>query len=491
VLAVACAALLGLGGCGGNTAGGAASPLDNALGYLPEDAPLVVSIDTDVKGDQFDAVNKVLDKFPFGDSVKKSVTNLVAQEGGALKGIEPLLGNEFVVGATDARSLAGGSGDEDFIGAIQAKSKGKLAKAVKAGKSQRAGVRSGATLYKDDDGTLFAVKGDVLVVAGSDKLLEFALKQREAAGRLTEGTFDKATAGLPKNALLRVGGDLQKLLASDPAAAAARRVKWVNALRTFGVTVSFSGSEADLGLHVNTDSRDLTEADVPIATGTSSPSIVGRASDLVAGIRNPSHIIDFAEAAAQATDPAGFGDYAKVRRAVEKQAGVSIQHDLLDELEKNLSITFGPKGRWGARARVKNPEAFAKSLAKLGRKLPEVAQSVVDKKLGYAKPKLGGDYYAVSTADGDSVVYGVIHGVFVLANDPTLASQLSSEGTKAVPGTLGSVAVKGDAGRLVQQLLDLGQLGNSVVAGPLGDLTGSISADTSGVTGTFKLGFDG
>ena len=489
--AVACAALVGLGGCGSDTADDAASPLDNALGYLPKDAPLVASIDTDLSGDQLSAVGKILDRFAFGDSVKKSVKDLVEQEGGALNDIKPVLGNEFVVGATNARSLTDGSGDQDFIGAIQAKSKDELAKAIRAGKSKREGKRNGAILYKDDDGSLFAIKGDVLVVAGSRNLLKSAVDQRVADGRLTEDTFDKATAVLPKDALLRVGGDLQTLLASDPSTRAARRIKWVNALRTFGVTASFTDGEADVGFRLNTDSGDLTDEDLPIASGTSSPAVVDRATDIVTGIKDPTQIVDFAESAAQAIDPSGFGDYAQAKRTIEKQLGVSIQNDLLDQLKGGVSITLGARGKFGARARVKNPAAFDRTLAKLGKVLPAVARSVVGEPVGYAKPKQGGDYYALTTAKKEGVVYGVIHGVFVLANDPSLASQLSSEDTKAVSGAAGSVVLKADAGQLVQQLLGLGQLGGALVAGPFGDLTGSMSADTSGITGNFKLRFDG
>jgi hypothetical protein len=150
-------------------------------------------------------------------------------------------------------------------------------------------------------------------------------------------------------------------------------------------------------------------------------------------------------------------------------------------------------GKFGARAQVKDPEAFDKTLARLGRVLPSVAESAVGESVGYAKPKAGGDFYALSTADGDSIVYGVVDGVFVLANDPRTAGQLSSEDTSAVPGAKGAVVLKADAGQVVQQLL--GQFGGvglagAVLTGPLADLTGSMSAETSGITGNFKLGFE-
>ena len=492
VLGVACASVLAVGGCGGSSGDDAASPLDNALGYLPEDAPLVASIDTDVKGDQYQAIGKIVDKFPFGDSVRAAVKEIVEDEGGDYEDIEPLLGNEFVVGASNVRSLTGDSGEEDFVGAVQAKSKDKLEDAVKADKPKEDGEKNGAKIYRDDDGDTFAIKDDVLIVAGSKRLLETALEQREADDRLTEDTFEKATSDLPRDALLRVSGNLQKLLAADPETQEARKVKWVNALRTFGATVSFEDDEANVGFRLNTDSGSLTEEDLPLAAGASSPSIVDRAGEIAAGIKDPTQIVDFAEKAGQAIDPGGFGDYAQAKRTIERQLDLDIENDLLDQLEGDLAITFAVNGKFGARSKVKDPRRFDRTLAKLGKVLPDVAESATGESVGYAKPKKGGDFYALATADGESVVYGVVDGVFVLANDPRTAGQLSTEDTEPVSGSRGSVVVSADAAQLVQQIL--GQLGGAglagaVVTGPLGDLTGSMTSETSGITGNFTLNF--
>ena len=491
--AVACAAAMAMAGCGGSGDDGD-SPLDNALGYLPEDAPLVAAIDTDVEGEQFDAIGKIIDKFAFGDAVKDAVKDLVEDQGGDFQDIEPLLGNEFVVGAPTTRALTGDAGGEDFVGAIQAKSKDKLEDAVDGEKAKKQGERNGATLYEDEDGDSFAVKDDVLIVAGSQKLLESAVDQRDADDRLTEDTFDETTEDLPKDALVRVGGDLQKLLTDDPDTAGARKVKWVNALRTLGITLSFEEDEANVGFRLNTDADDLTPEDLPIAAGAASPSIVDRARDIVVGIRDPTQIVDFAEAAGQAIDPRAFGEYDRAKRTIEKQLKVDIENDLLDQLEGDLSIALAVNGKFGARTQVKDPKAFDKTLARLGTVLPEVVESATGESVGYAKPKRGGDFYGLATASGDSFVYGVIDGVFVLANDAKVAGQLASEDTTAVPGAEGAVVLNADAAQLVQQLL--GQLGEGLglagaaITGPLGDLNGSLRAETDGISGSFKLGFE-
>ena len=101
-------AVLAIAGCGGGESSDSGdSPLDNALGYLPEDAPLVISIDTDVEGGQFKAIGKIIDKFPFANQVEGQLKERVEGTGGFdyEKDLKPLLGNEFVVGATDVRAV--------------------------------------------------------------------------------------------------------------------------------------------------------------------------------------------------------------------------------------------------------------------------------------------------------------------------------------------------------------------------------------------------
>lgn len=494
VLGVLCASIA-IAGCGGGGGGDkAASPLDNALGYLPKDAPLVISIDTDLNGKQVKSIEKIVDKFPFAGQIKTSIRQSIeSQSFNFEKDLKPLLGNEFVVGVTDPRSIVGGSSNQDFVGAIQAANKDKLDEAVKREKAKADGEKSGAKIYKDSGGDPFAIKDDVLIVAGSKKRLEEALAQREAGDRLTEATFDKGTAKLPKDALVRLYGDLQKLIASDPSTSDARKVKWVDSLRTFGLTASFKENEADVDFRLGT-AGGLSDADLPIAAGAASPSLTDRAGEIGLGIRDPGQILKFGEDAGQAVDPSGFGDYLAGKRTVERRLGVSIDKDLLGGLKGDLSVTASVDGKFGARAEVKDPAAFKRTLAKLGKVIPSVARSVAGGPVGYAKPKKGQDFYALATPGGQSVVYGVVNGVFVIANDAKRAGQLTKESVKSVPGAQGSIVLNADAEKLVIQALASsgiqGGLGGALFAGPLGELTGSVKADPDGLTGNFKLGFD-
>lgn len=272
-----------LAGCGSDS--GSAGPLDNALGYLPKDAPFVVAIDTDLEGDQFQSVKKIVDKFPFGDQIAKSLQQSLANQSlDYEKDLKPLLGNEFVVGVDDPQALTGGGGSS-FVGAIEADDGGKLDDVIAGEKPKQVGEKDGAKIYQDDDGDAFAVDDDVLVVAGSRQQLEKALDQRDGDDRLTEETFDDGTEGLPKNALVRVYGDLQSLLESSSSTAAARKIKWVAALRTLGITASVKDDEIDIDYRVATDSSDLTDADLPIASGAASPAVVSRPGEIGFGIR--------------------------------------------------------------------------------------------------------------------------------------------------------------------------------------------------------------
>lgn len=493
-LGATCAALA-IAGCGGGSSDSGDSALDNALGYLPEDAPLVVSIQTDVEGDQIKAVEKLVKKLPFSGSIEDSLKEqLESQSFDFEDDLKPLLGNEFVVGATDVSALTGGdSDDQDFVGAIQTKSQDKLEEAVKREKAEEVGEKSGAKVYEDDDGDAFAVKDDVLIVAGSRQQLESALEQRDADDRLTEDTFDESTADLPKDALVRLSSDLQALIAGDPDSKDAAKVKWVGALRTLGLTASAKGDELNVDFRLTTDGEDLTDEDLPIASGDASPSVIDRAGEIGAGLRDPGQIVTFAEGALQATNPSQFGDYRTARRAIESRLDIDIDKDLLGQLKDDLSMSFAPDGKFGMRAELKDAEAFERTLAKLGKELPALLESAAGEPVRLTKR---GDFNSLSTSDGKSVVYGVVDGVFVLANDPARARELGSADTQTVDGAKGSVVVSADAEELVSRAIQAqggglgGALGGALVAGPLGELTGSMSASPDGLVGNLKLTFD-
>ncbi len=481
-------AVAAIAGCGGDD--GAAGPLDNALGYLPEDAALVVSIDSDLEGAQFQSIKKIVDKFPFSGQIEKSLKDSLEQQSlDYEKDLKPILGNEFVVGVNDARALTGG-GDSGFVGAIQAQDEGKLDDLVDREKPEEVGEKDGAKIYEDSDGDAFAIKDDVLVVAGSRQQLEGALEQRESDDRLTEETFDKGTEGLPQDALIRVYGDLQSLLESDPDTEGARKVKWVGALRTLGVTASAKDDQIDVDFRISTDSEGLTDADLPIASGDASPAVIERPGEIGVGVRGLDQIVKFAENAAQAIDPSGFGDYEAAKRTLERRLDVDVEKDILGQIEEDVSVSFSLDGKFGARAGLKDAAAFERTLDKLGDGVTGLLQGS-----RIQEPRGGDELYTLVLNDGTRIAYGVVDGAFVVANDPGRARAIADAKAETVSGAKGAIAVSADAEQLVSRFLagrlsGLQALGGPLIAGPLGQLSGSMSSSTEGITGNFRLTFD-
>ena len=116
--------VLALGACGGDDSG---SALDSALAYLPKDTPFAVALDTDVEGDQYGAVDDLLDEFPFGDQIRGDLLRELERSSGGVsfeEDVKPVLGNPLVVGAANAEAITADSGD--FVVAGKAKDEGAL-----------------------------------------------------------------------------------------------------------------------------------------------------------------------------------------------------------------------------------------------------------------------------------------------------------------------------------------------------------------------------
>lgn len=486
-------AVLAIAGCGGDSDSGS-GPLDNALGYLPEDAPLVITIDTDVEGSQFKSIKKIADKFPFSGQIEEQLQQRLERGDVSYKDdLKPLLGNEFVVGATDVATLVSGDSDTDeFVGAIQVKDKGKLEDLIKK-EGEDKGETSGATIYEDNDGDAFAIEGDVLVVADSRERLDDALEQRDADDRLTEEKFNETVDGLPEDALVKVGGNLQTLIASDPDTKQARKVPWVDALRTFGATLSFTDSSANVSFKLATEG-DLSDDEIPLATGPESPGVLDLPNEIGVGLRNPAQLFAFGEGAAQAVSPDQYSDYQAGKAAAEKRLGIDIDGDLIGQLEGDAAVSVSTRGDIGVRIQLADEARFSDTLDKLEKELPRFLAST-----GGSRTRLtrAGAVTVLRSDDGDTIAYKVDGDALLISNRPARVEQLAGEEPKDVSGAKGALVMRADAQELfVEALRSRGQggigqeLGGRLVAGSLGQLTGSAEASKDGITGKFSLSFD-
>ena len=491
------ALVLVVAGCGGSDDPGSA--LSDSLAYLPKDAPFAVAIDTDLQGDQWGALGKLVDRFPFGDQIKGTVVQRLEQSSRGLSfddDIRPVLGNPLVVGAANAQAIAGEP--SAVVVAGKAKDKGALDDLIDKLSPKKVGEASGATIYDDGD-TFIAVKDDMVVSAGDEAQLKAALARADGGDHLSEDTFNQALEGLPDSGLARVYTDIEALLKGDPGSVDARKVKWIGALRTLGLTVSAKSDSVDVDFRARTEG-DLTDADLPIAPGDESPPVIRRPGEIGLGIRDLAHIVRFAENAGQAIDPAGFGDYARAKATIDKQLGVSLDDDLIGQLTGKLSATVAPSRGFGLRSELKDPQAFRRTLAKVADVLPSFAEGAGFGKVTLTKPRAGQDFYVLRRRNGDSVVFGVTGDVLVVASDVARARAVASADPTDVPGASGSVVVGADAERLVGRFLqrygptlgipDVGALGTALLTRPLGDLNGSVSASTSELRGKFTLAIE-
>jgi hypothetical protein len=484
-------------GCGGGDDSGSA--LDTALSYLPKDAPFAVAIDTDVDGDQYKAVQALLEKFPFGEQLQQSLEQQLEQSADDVtwaEDVKPVLGNPFVVGAADMQSLSGGS--DAFVAAIQAKDQDALDGLIDKTKPKELGEESGATLY-EDDGTAFAVKDDIVIFAGDRQQLTEALKRADGDDHLDEDAFNEGLAGLPESALARVYADLEAVLKDDPSTADARKVKWIDALRTLGVTASAKNDAIEVDFRLRTEG-DLSEEDLPIAAGDEAPDVIKREGEIGLGVRDLAHIVKFAENAGQAIDPAGFGDYAQAKKTIDERLDISLDEDLIAQLTGDVSASVSIDGKFGLRAQLEDPQAFERTLAKVADVLPGFAEGAGFGTVGLSKPTGGEDFYALAQPDGDAVVFGVVDEVLVVANDPERAGELAAQEPTAVAGAKGSVVTSADAEQLANAVLgqlgpalglgDLGGLGGALFTGPLGDLNGFTSVSTEELRGKLTLAIE-
>jgi hypothetical protein len=497
---LACLAVTAPAACGGDEED--TSALGSALAYLPEQSPFAVAIDTNLDGDQYKELDSILAKFPLdAPPLEDLLRDELTGDGSSIDfedDVEPILGNPFVVGATDVRSFVESSETDDFVAALQAKDQDTLDSLIEKTAPREVGEVAGATKY-EDGGSSFAVKDDVVIFAGSSELLDEALERADGDDHLDEERFDAALEGLPPDAAARVYSDLQLLIGSEPGGEQARKVEWVGALRTLGLTASAREDHLELELSVRTDPEGLTDEDLPIAAGDEATPVLAREGEIGLGMRDPAQFLRFAEAAAQAVNPSGFGDYAQAKQTLDSRLDISIDDDLIGQLTGDLAASIAIDGGFAVRAEVESPGALTRTLAKVADVLPSFAEGAGFGAVTIEKPSAGDDLYTLSQADGDDIAFGVVDGVLVVTDDPAEADEIAAGQPESVDGAEGAVVMRSDAQHLANAVIEqygplLGlsgfdALGAQLFTDSFGELSGSLSASTDGLRGRLSLTF--
>lgn len=479
ILTLAATALVAAG-CGSKSSGNAT---EEALSYVPKDAPVVITVDTDPKSDQWKNVDKILAKFPGSGQIKTSLEQRVASGSGGKydfdKDIKPILGNDFVVAVT---RVAPGGGSTPYVVALKVKDEAKAKKLVaddpKDGKVGGTDIHKSGTSYS-------ALDRGVLIGAGSRADIEAAIKRHDGDAQMSTGDLDKLLAGNANgDALVQIGANLQAAIASSPKSAAARKVKWVAALRNYGQTISAKPDGLQSNFKATTDGS-FAASDLPLATGAQAPSVVRRAGEVGFGIRNIAQSWRFAESVGQLTDPSGFGRYAKQKKRASKQLGINIDRDIIGQMTGDASLSVSLDGKVAFRTGLRDPKAFAATLKKAAPRLKRINPK---KPIGVSTPKGGKGFYAIAEANGNKVIFGVLGGNFVVASDAARAGQVAAQSPSRVPGAKGAGLLVMDTRSVAADALRRrGQGAAALFAGALGDFVMSAESETSGLTGSFKL----
>jgi hypothetical protein len=465
-------------GCGSKSSG---SGLGSALSFVPKNAPVVVAIDTDPNGDQWKQVNALIGKFPFGGTAKAQFKSAFNARAGIDwdRDVKPLLGNDFVVAVT-AASASGAP--TPFVVAWKVKDEDAARKLLEKN-SRKTGTAEGADLYQTQAGNVTALKDGTLVSARTPQDVTAALK-RASGDHMSEQDFNDALGSLDPDSLVRVIGNLQALL-SEPDAAAARKIKWVDALRTFGLTFRAESDGIALAFDAKTEG-DLQDSDLPLAAGSSSAPVVRRAGEVGIGLRDPAQVLAFGQMAAQLTDPTGYAKFKAQKAKLSKQLGIDIDRALIGQLTGNSALSIALDGKFALRADLHDPAAAEATLKKAA---PRLVKAAKGKSVGLSTPKNGKGFYALAQANGKKVVFGVVGKSFVAASDAARAAQFAGQSPSVVPGAKGSLVVASDARALANAVAQRQGQGTAaqIVTGALGDVTGWVDTETSGMTGALKL----
>jgi len=482
------AAVLAFAGCGDDS-NEASSPLDEALGYLPDDSGFAFIASTDL--DDYGDVRDLLDKFAFAGQIEETLKESFEQgEVDFEQQIEPLLGNEVVIGVDDNASFVDSTSETPFVMAIETQDAGKLEEFAKDGGTEQESSEGYDIYQGQEDDTWVAIKDEVLVLSDNEETLKNALKQRGEDDRLTEDDVEAAFEDLPDDAPLFAYVNVKALLAADPDAEEALKIEWVDHIETLGLSADATDDAVAIDWSLRTDPEGLSDSDLPIASGSEAPQLLERddgSAEFVFGLRDPSQVVDFSLAALQALDPAGYAEFEAGKQTIGRRLDIDVDDDVLAQLSGDVSALVDLEGRFGVRAELDDPDAFEQTLAKIMEELPGFSGDIT-----VTKPKTGDRFYGFATSDGQTYAVGVANGALVLANNSVMASEVATRDLVDAEDQEGAFVGAADAEQLTNAALaqfagGLEGLGGSLFTGPLGDLLTSASASTEGLSGHLEL----
>jgi Protein of unknown function (DUF3352) len=375
VFAAAALGALGFAGCGGESK----SPLDEALGVVPADAPLALAISTDLDSASSRDLDAALQRFGVEGGVEGSLEEGIGDYGGIsfARDIRPLLGNELVVGLSSFPAGIEEEGETPLeVAAIRVSDGDAVRELLSDLGLEEVDEVEGATVYgtpppedapegAEPEGPSIGVDGDLVVAAASQRGLEEALAQREEDDRLTEEIFSERLDGLPDEAILRAAGDVPSLLESL-GIEETTNVPWVESLRSYGIAATVEGRTATVDAALSGD--EVAQSDLPLYPGSRSPRVLEERPTVAT--RDQAQSIEFALAAVRSAVPQAAFD--EVTGRLRKRLPGSVS-DLIDQFGEGLVAQLGDD-QTITRSVVHDPATVAKALEALHDEVPLLAR---------------------------------------------------------------------------------------------------------------------
>ena len=465
-----------LAACGSSSAP-AANPVTTELSYFPSNSPFILSVQTDPQSAAVKGAQQLVARFPLASFGETALMSKIDQLGLDYQSdIKPLFGNPVMIGANGGTLT--GSQTSNYLIVWVTKDSSKLADLIKkVYPSAQSTSHDGAKVYSNG-GPAAAVDDATLVFGPSTAAVDQALDRHAQTSGFAQSNYSRLISGLPQNSLIETFGDLTTVL-NQPAAAKARRVPWVAAFRGYGASVSASSTGLTFSYHLDTTGSTLTAAEVPFASGTATPALAG-VLPVVAGIQNPAHIVQWVESVERATSPLAYTKFLAREAAVRKKTGADI-NTLIGLLSGNLIVSSDTRTTM-ARAQVTDASEASSTLAKL----------VTAPKLVFSHAtsvsKIGNGFYVINQPSG-AVTLGVVGNQIVVGKaSPARLRAFAAAPTNPATGAQGSVAFRVGLATLLHIAVKQAppQVAQSILS-QLGDITGWVSASTSGINGSATI----
>jgi hypothetical protein len=243
------------------------------------------------------------------------------------------------------------------------------------------------------------------------------------------------------------------------------------------MSVTASRAAVSIRFHIDTGGRPLTESELPIASGSTAPGLAGTAP-IQASLRDPAQVVQFIESVLRETQPGVYAKFLRQQAQLTHRSGFSFDA-LVNMLTGDLNVASDTHATI-ARAQLSNPAAARAMLAKLARATGTVH--------GTSELRAtGGGLYSLATSR-QRLTVGIIGDQLLIgkASGAQLRSFAAAPATTA-SGT-GAVTFRISLPQLLQTALRHPPTPAEAQAfSLLGDLTGSASATTSGLTGTATI----